>query len=387
MSAKNPGAAATFLLAALTLAAPVRAAGGGAPQVSLSLGEESLFVEASSFGCATASSFDAPDIPMRAYRDDTGQVRVFLVNHENYAFIGSTLSAIARPKGDPCHHMLAPPANPSDPAGFHNLEWVMNPYTLNGRTVYAVVHNEFTGSKYPQFADRCKYDFIGSNCFYSSITLATSNDGGSTFTPAKPFVIAAPLEPFSPDVKHIGPYAQTNIVRNPNDGKFYMLMGFAREAVDGAVQSPGICVMRSDNLRDWRFWNGTAFDVEIGSPYSSRPAASRVCETVLEAGTVLRSVVYQPSSHLFIAVGTLRKQPSYWTSPDLLNWSRPAALGDERLSEAGYLSILDPGSHSRNFDTIDKAPNLYVTRPARQNGGLVRGKREVVMFSLKITPN
>jgi hypothetical protein len=357
--------------------------------VSLSLGEESPYVEASRFGCATGASFDAPDIPMRALRDESGRVHVYLVNHENYAFTGASLAAVARSQDSPCRHMLEPPADPSDPAKFRNFEWVMNPYTLDGRTVYAVVHNEFQGGKYPQFAGLCKDDAIGSHCFYSSITLAMSQDGGSTFAPVRPFdVIAAPLEPFSPEVKHIGPYAQTNIVRNPADGKYYMLMGFGRDAADGAVQSPGVCIMRSDDLRNWRFWNGGTFEVEIGSPYgTARPAASRVCQPVLQAPTVLRSVVYQPASHLFIAVGTLRREPSYWTSPDLLHWSAPAGFGDERLAEVGYLSILDPNSRSRNFDTIDKSPNLYAIQPARQDGRILHGKREVLVYKLDVKPN
>ena len=91
--------------------------------------------------------------------------------------------------------------------------------------------------------------------------------------------------------------------------------------------------MRSDNRKDWRFWNGDAFDVEIGDPYTAqRPPASRVCRIVLEEGAALGSVVYQSASHIFIAVGTRRGRPMYWTSSNLVDWSTPAPLGDERLS-------------------------------------------------------
>ena len=79
------------------------------------------------------------------------------------------------------------------PLGFSQFRMGDEPLYFGWQTIYAVVHDEFRGGQYSQWANVCKDDVIGSQCFYSSLTLATSNDGGSTFTPATPFVIAAPL--------------------------------------------------------------------------------------------------------------------------------------------------------------------------------------------------
>lgn len=231
-------------------------------------------------------------------------------------------------------------------------------------------------------------------CWAGSMTFAVSRDGGYDFMPASPFVIAAPLQPFSVNFKRVGPFAQTNIVRNPRDNNYYVLTSetatYRTDTSDRVahLQEQGVCIARSTDLRHWQFWNGHAFAVDVGSPYQPvAPAAQRVCTTILGPGTVLRSVVFHEPTKIFIAVGKQKRQAFYIWSSDLIHWTAPAWLDntDGDLSAAAYLSMLDPASDSRSFDTVGAAPFMYIIKGHRSAAGRPAiGERDVLRAPLTI---
>ena len=383
---------ATSLAIGLGIVPPTLAA---SPDVGMSLGPSSIAVPAERFTCASPGKFDAADSPLRAFRDAGGKVHAYLVNHWNYSFEGSSIDNLARPASDGCR-TLVQTGESTDPSTFANLQWITNPYTLDGNAVYAVVHNEFHGSQMPQFRSSCAQgpQAGARSCWYGAITLYQSQDAGKTFTPVDPFVIAAPLNPFIPNSRREGPFAQTNIVQNPNDKMYYMLMSMSR----GVYRAPGqkaqrqklgVCIMRSPDLRAWRFWDGQKFDVEIGNPYKVKdPSAVRVCEPVIGRGVVLRSVVYYPRAKRFVAFGLSNHQASYATSPDLIAWSdmAPMPLNADTPRDT-YFAVLDPSSPSRNFDTVGDMPNIYwVTRVADRTSRIMRGKNQVLKIPLTLKP-
>jgi hypothetical protein len=91
------------------------------------------------------------------------------------------------------------------------------PYTTDGQTVYALVHNEYHGEEHGSAA--CP---SGSNgrCWYDALTLAVSRDAGTTYGHATPpaHLVAAPPARYFPDGAGFGYFGGTNIVRNPADG-------------------------------------------------------------------------------------------------------------------------------------------------------------------------
>ena len=59
-----------------------------------------------------------------------------------------------------------------DPAAFDDRAWIAAPYTLDGRTIYALIHNEFQGHFRPDLCPSRNY----SACWSNAITWARSPD-------------------------------------------------------------------------------------------------------------------------------------------------------------------------------------------------------------------
>lgn len=108
---------------------------------------------------------DYRDLPARAFRDAGGDVQLIASRYRNRRFIGPSLDRLTHP----CDVTMASARN-ANPARFDDLEWLGSPYTQDGRTVYALVHNEYKGHQHP---GRCpSADYL--SCWYNSVTLAVS---------------------------------------------------------------------------------------------------------------------------------------------------------------------------------------------------------------------
>jgi hypothetical protein len=273
--------------------------------------------------------------------------------------------------------------NDPNPARFNDREWIAATYTTDGRTVYALLHNEYQGHRHP---GRCPSG-IYLNCWYNAITFARSQDGGRTFqhpTPPRHLVASSP-DRYVPEKGPHGLFAPSNIVRNPQDGLYYALAVIEDE--DHRAQKRGSCLIRTANLsspKGWRAWNGSSFRIRFVNPYriKSAEASDHVCDTVSSNEILAMSSSITWSTHFdkWLLIGTSADRNRsgryvrgifYSLSDDLIHWQHRKLVREVELPwtyQCGdrnpimYPSLLDPNSASRNFDTVDTHAWLYFTR-------------------------
>ena len=280
--------------------------------------------------------------------------------------------------------------NSADPATFNNKEWLASPWTADGQTVYALIHNEYQGGN---FLSNCG---VGYQCWWNSITSAVSTDGGATFNNTGPGHMVATIPwQFTKDGEH-GYFTPSNIVRS-GDGWFYAMFraqDYPNQTVPvgsppppPAVQQMGTCLMRTrdiSNPQSWRAWNGSTFSVRFINPYIETTGinpADHICAPVdfLSIGTVSENLFYSTYFKKWVLLGNSVGDPNFpekppgvyyalsddlinWTHLELLmaaeiTWSRNCVLPDP-IKE---VSILDPSSTSRNFTTVGQDAQLLYT--------------------------
>jgi hypothetical protein len=316
---------------------------------------------------------DFPDSEARAFRDAGGVTHLFVVGHEGYAAVGPNLEHLRHD----CHVVLHS-ANRKDPARFADASWLASFYTADGRTVYALVHNEFHGWQHASTKLCPSHD--PRKCSYVSFTSAISVNRGQTFAvepPPRGVVVASPYR-YHPDFGFAGYMNPSNIIKF--EGYYYVVFG----AVPFKEQQGGICLMRTATLSDpssWRAWNGHGFTIAFADPYVmvGIDAARSVCKPLGPAVRNIQgvSLVRHLPDGLFIMIGQgdapelhATGTPPYLvpvvaTSRNLIDWSPTVPLlsqhDEERLGSARYPTLLDPASTDRNFSTIgDKPALVYV---------------------------
>jgi hypothetical protein len=340
------------------------------PPLALTGPEETVF----DYSRDACSPSDVPDAAARAFRDARGQVHLIASHHVTRAMVGPALDTVRRE----CRRVMVSGYD-ADPARFDDREWLTSPYTIDGRTVYALVHDEYQGYNHP---GRCTSAPL--RCWYNAITLARSTDGGRTFTqpPSPRNLVATVPYRYEPDRPPYGLFQPSNIVHRPDDRHFYAVM----QAEPFRAQRAGTCVMRTPRLDRpdaWRAWDGEGFDVRFVNPYRESGGAEHVCAPVSypEIGKMTGSLTYNTYLDRYVLVSPSGKQlPGrrgvtwgfyYSTSEDLIHWQprqliREAVLTSSyRCGDAnpvGYPSLLDAGSPSRNFETTGRRPWLYFTR-------------------------
>jgi hypothetical protein len=314
---------------------------------------------------------DIPDAPTRVFRDAQGRVQLIASNHMARRMIGPSLDSLVRD----CRVVLPSHHDPR-PEAFDDDEWLVAPYTLDGQTIHALVHMEYHGQEHG--SGHCP-SLLNGLCWYDAITLAVSRDGGATYTHAVPpgHVVAAPPWQYQPDHAGLGYMGGSNIVRNPDDGFFYAIVGLA---LPFGYEGGGLCVIRARTLDDpasWRFWNGSSFAGRFFNPYTDpgRAVGSRCRQAV-----PLYAFTLSWSTYLgrWLAIGTEgvgigRAAFSLTTSADLVHWSTPMPFlqtetgdtwecrdGEEKPT--AYAAFIDPASPVRNFDVTGKSGWLYYTQ-------------------------
>ena len=223
-------------------------------------------------------------------------------------------------------------------------------------------------------------------CWYNSIALGSSDDGGETFTNLPPpgHLVATVPYRYQPDAGPYGLFQPSNIVLNPRDGYFY---AFVRAQAFEA-QSRGSCLLRTRRLRDprsWRGWDGVDFTVSFVNPYrvSAESLNGRICKPVAprEIQSMTESLTYNTRFRKFMLVGvaavhqTNRREPrwgfAFSLSDDLLHWTPRRLLAEVELpwtyrcgdrNPLLHPSVIDPNSDSRNFVTVDDQAYLYFVR-------------------------
>lgn len=378
------------LAAALALALAAGPAGAQEPPRLVPGGPPVTVFRHATDACAED---DIPDTAARALRRADGTVVLFASHYRNRAMSGPGLLALARD----CRVSYQGAESP-DPARFDDRAWIAATWTPDGVRVSALLHTEYQGVRFPGQCPSAQYVA----CWYNAIALAGSTDGGRSFRRAG--LVAAPPYRYDPGAgQNVGYFNPSGMVAR--DGYVYAFV-FAQRY---RAQEWGNCLLRSATPEDpasWRAWDGEGFGVRLADPYRRADGpAPRTCRPVglgrLRGGVT--ALVRHVPSGLYLALFPSRRTdalagPDLWAwasaSRDLLHWSEPTpvmALGsaaDERCdgpASYGYVSLLDPDSPSRNFDTVGARAFLFLTRWNRPDCGHPLD-RDLVRVPVTIVP-
>jgi hypothetical protein len=336
-----------------------------------------------------------PDTPARAFRDADGTVHLIATHHANRAFTGPSLDDL-RPD---CAVVLASD-RADDPAAFDDLTWLAGTYTIDGRTVFALAHQEYLGHLRP---GRCAFATYR-ECWSNAVTFAWSEDGGRSFRqPTEPLVAAPPYRYGGALGRRSGYFNPSNIVER---GGWYYVMFYAEAE---SAQARGTCLMRTRDLADpagWRAWDGRDFTVRFEDPYRTvlRAPERHVCAPVApdRLTNLVTSLARHEASGLYIALSAGWRAPEPGadkvtgvfaaTSPDLIHWSEPQLVWQAPIlwrhgcdgAPVFYPSLLDPDTASRNFETVDERAFIYFTSVNLSNCR-VRWDRDLMRLAVAIS--
>ncbi len=349
-----------------------------AQQISISLGPEEVVFNWTTQRCADD---DIPDMSARAFKDINGNIQLIDSHYTNRRFIGSSLNTL----NHPCEIILNSDLNP-DPSQYNDHEWLASTYTLDGQTIYGLVHNEYHGHIYPpSSAPSTCIDYP--SCWYNAITSAVSTDSGLTYTQnsAPNHLIASIPYPYTGNANNGMPYGYfnpSNIIQK--DGYYY---AFLQVEPYQNVQTWGSCPMRTQNLADptsWRFWDGTGFNNVPIHPYFASVVnpANHLCQVVSQSNLqkYANSLTYNYYLGKYIMTGVWNNLASpgsgfyFSLSSDLINWEPPqflmsatmpwiASIGSEWQ---GYPVLLEE-TNSMNFEITGQTPYLYYTKKNPNN--------------------
>jgi PKD domain len=370
------GRLAVVVSAFLLPAAPASAFVFNEPTVR-QIGPETVPFDWSAHKC---NDNDIPDQPARAFREANGTINFVDTHHTAWRSTTTNLTTLSHR----CSPVMMNSGNNTDPSMYDDKEWIAAPWTSDGTTVYAVIHMEYQGWRHAPggycirsgepSTDRLK-------CWQNALTLATSTNGGSTFshtTPPSHLVAGSPTR----YVQGNGPlgFFQPSHVVKGQDGWHYMI---ARVMGGSSPQPAGSCVLRTRNVADptsWRGWSGTGFTVTFPSPYlNTLDPAEHICQPTANTGTLSESLGWSTYFKKWILVGSADNAdgvsgPGFYflTSDDLVNWSAGGLLMKAELPWTWQCSdgpqyyrdpsLLDPQSKTRNFDTMGQRPYLFFTR-------------------------
>jgi hypothetical protein len=328
-----------------------------------------------------AEKEDIPDMPARAFRDAAGRVQLIATCFNGRRMIGSELGQV---KPDP--HVLMYSHKDADPAQFNDREWLASVYTLDGKTIYALVHNEYQGHEHPgrHAPSRGDYWTDYGKGWYNSFTFAQSVNGGYSYThaPAPGHLLASLPVGWKFDAGPAGIFQPSNIICNPKDGHYYVLFNACHRVGDEWFVTS---IMRTKNLADpasWRAWDGKDFTVQFVNPYTCPEAerAKHIFKYIAykEIQSMYQSLTYNTYFKKYILVGYESYEDRqtgktvhgfcFSLSDNLIDWSPRRLImranqgtSDEPGPLLGFPSLLDPTDQSRNFEVTGKRPYLYYT--------------------------
>jgi hypothetical protein len=316
-----------------------------------------------------------PDTPARAFRDAAGTIHLIATHHNNRAFTGPGLDALA-----PSCEVLLASGRADDPAVFDDLIWLASTYTEDGTTVYALAHHEYLGHLRPGRCAGTSYQ----ECWANAVTFARSDDGGDHFRQPPPpgHFVAAPPYPYHGDEgRRVGYFNPSNIIER--DGYYYVMV-FAEHQ---RAQERGVCLLRTRDLAEpsaWRAWDGSGFEARFANPYREQieDPERHVCAPVAQDNLtgLVTSLTRHEGTGLYIALTAGHRAPRpgaekvtgifATTSPDLLHWSTPQLVWAAPIlwryacdgpAPIFYPSLLDSDTASRNFESVDDQGFIYFT--------------------------
>jgi hypothetical protein len=353
--------------------------------IHLELGTEELVFDYRSDRC---EDLDLPDVFAHAIKTSNGIMLVSGNAPVNYFLFGNDFNSLERS----CSPALIS-GDQWEVDAFDHQEWITSVYSEDGKTIHALVHNEY----HDPYAIKCKQGITDPSnpCWYNFISYAKSTDGGITFgQPASPNHLVAML-PFkwNPDAAprgappphgYMGP---SNIIKHL--GYFYCMMFGLTSNTD--ANKSGTCIMRTDDLTSpgsWKIWDGEGFNIPLLNPYASPPQDSSAYLPTFVGPNTLRglhgSLTWNSYLNQFMLVGTgvypvngTETCGFYFSlSDDLLNWSQPQLLREtllgwspcarqnpeqaaKNIRQEAYPSLIDHDAPDLSFTSADSTVFLY----------------------------
>lgn len=342
------------------------------------IGPEETVYDYTTMRCSTE---DIPDHPARAFKDSLGQVQLIDSHASVRRKVGTNLGNVQHK----CPIVMDSNGN-QDPSAFDDKQWLSSTYTEDGQTIYGLTSTEYHGWEYDEAC--APYVAAGQHlkCWYNSIALVKSVDGGAHYThaAAPAHLVAGSPYRYAAGNGPLGYFDPSNIIKR-SDGYYYAMI----RAEPHEAQQRGACVMRTPNLNDptsWRAWDGSGYTVSFMNPYTQDdPPENHVCtpvspasfNTQIQTGSLTFStylgkyVLLGVSQKYDTAAGQWRYGFFYSLSDNLTDWA-PMKLFMEAPLPWSYQcggpdpvrdpTLIDPASSSRNFDTIGRHPYLYFAR-------------------------
>lgn len=329
------------------------------PGSATTLGSASIIFDYSTANC---NQLDIPDAPARAFRDASGKINLIATHYKNWRMTGSDFTSLTKD----CN-MIMDSHQSSNPSDFNNNEWIMSTYTEDGVNIHALVHNEYVPCG------------NWNNCWYNSITYASSSDSGKTYThPTAPnhLVASSPyVSPYPTTHSPFGIFGGSNIIKK--GGYYYKLV----QVEAHGVQDWGVGVLRTNNLSDpasWRGWDGSGFNVVMANPYTTANMveANHVLTPVSRdnIGKMCANVTYNTYLQKYVVVdfasgsvnGSSVSGFFFSTSTDLIHWTKKQLIMQTQstwsVGGSYYPSLIDHADTSRNFEYTGQTPYLYYTK-------------------------
>lgn len=388
-------------LVPLEPAGPTGAEQGGPASVAVT-GDPELVFDWTTDRCEAEH---IPDIAARAFLDADGMVQLLIGHYVNYRMIGPDLNTLS----SDCGVLMRSDFDP-EPAQFNDSEWLAAPYTEDGTTIYALVHNEYRGDTHSAARPGQCPSGDRLTCLDTSVTMAISTDGGDSYqdilAPPNHMVATMPYV-FNDEGVPSGLRQPSNIIKD-QEGYYYNFTN-----ISDYPENPGdfppqwTCVMRTDDLSDpasWRYWDGQAFAGEFVNPYleGSSTGGEKCAPLDLPdlSGSINEAVTFNNELGRYMMVGFSNHPTSgdphwgyyYSLSDDLIHWTQRELIvelpGTWTVPDLNtdlffaYPSVIDPDSSSMNFETTDGEAYLYLTR---FNVGISLD-RDLVRFPIEITP-
>jgi hypothetical protein len=375
-------------------------------------------------------TWDIPDQPARAFKDDQNRVHLHfdIASNKFIRNIGTSLDDASKSinDGQGRRHDCAVPNGISggqpNPALFDDYEWLTATYTLDGHTIYGLMHEEFRGWQVPQpwYCDLGQYGNDTTKCWYNALVLYVSTNSGDWFDrywqtnplccpPPGHLVASVPYQ----WVNGTGPYgffSPSNIVSKKDpvtNTTYYYNIPRAKEPSKTDIS----CLLRTSNLADptsWRAWGGSSFDVRFINPYQETPAnpSDHMCADV--GGNVMtgasESLTYNTYFGKWMLIGAFGGgSPGFYysLSDDMIHWTSPTLLMS-RTTQQSYTcgdpdpvrdpSVLDPtstlnadGQASRNYETVDQDAYLYYVALPLQGGCSFTDNRDMLRIPVHFT--
>jgi hypothetical protein len=310
---------------------------------------------------------DIPDHPARAFRTADGNVTLLASHINARRNVGSNLNTVT-------HSCTVVHASEKDITfgDFRYYQWLQAPYTLDGKTIYMLTHNEWYGNL---VKPSCNGDLIDG--WISAITLLVSTNSGANYTRPLDYLVRTPTTPWNSNMPcsqsnptRYGDLGGSNIVYN--NGYYYKF--FLYEPEPGIAPNTGRqCIMRSSNIGNassWFVWNGAGWT-------NSKTSA---CASIASVYNI-RSVTFNTYIDMYIGIQYINGNVVFNLSHDLLNWSTATNISTSGidLTSLAYPSLLDPTDTTMNFERSGQSPYIYYTHLNNGNWG------DLMRFPLKFT--